>query len=73
MLQTGDDANQEVANKVNEKQFKLLKGLVQDREVELDAFLNHYNAETLADLSQAYYQDAVKKLQEKNKEENNIR
>lgn len=65
MLQTGDDINQEVVNKINDKQFSMLKGLVQNREVDLDAFLNHYNATTLADISQAYYQDAVAKLQAK--------
>lgn len=67
MLQTGDDVTQEVANKINDKQFSLLKNLTQSVEVDLNAFLNHYNAETLADLSQAYYQDAVSKLQSKPK------
>ena len=67
MLQTGDDVNQEIANKINDKQFTLLKNLTQSVEVDLNAFLNHYNAETLKDLSQAYYQDAVKNLQKKPK------
>jgi len=64
-LESGDEVNNEIANKVNDKQFAMLKGLVQNREVDLEEFLNYYNATTLADISQAYYQHAVDALQKK--------
>ena len=63
MLQTGDDINQEVANKINDKQFTMLKGLVQTSGTDLQEFLNFFNAPTLAEISQAYYNQAVEMLQ----------
>lgn len=64
-LESGDEANQEVANKINDKQFAMLKGLLQTSEASAEDFLNYFNAETLADLSQAYYTQAVEMLQKK--------
>jgi len=67
MLQTGDDINQELANTVNDKQFTMLKGLVSTSKADLQEFLNHYNIGTLAEMPQAFYVDAVNKLQLKMK------
>jgi len=65
MLQTGDDINQEVANKINDKQKVMLKGLITSTETNETEFLNYYSAQSLEDFSQAYYQGAVDMLQAK--------
>ena len=65
MLQTGDDINQEVANKINDKQRSMLSGLITSTDTNLQEFCNHFNAETLTDVSQAYYVNAVDMLQKK--------
>lgn len=64
-LESGDEANNEIVNKINDKQFSLLKGLVQTSEADMVEFLNYFNAETLADLSQVYYTQAVEMLNKK--------
>lgn len=62
-LESADEVQEEMKNTINEKQLTMLKNLVQSAGTDLTAFLNHYNAPTLAELSQAYYNDAVSKLQ----------
>lgn len=62
-LESADEIQEEIKNVVNEKQLTMLKNLVQSAGADLPAFLNFYNAPTLADLSQAYFNDAVSKLQ----------
>ncbi|MEA1892670.1 MAG: ERF family protein [Campylobacterota bacterium] len=63
-LQTGDDFNQELSNKINDKQFKLLRGLLQTSGADTIEFLKHYEVETVADIPQGHYQNAVNSLQE---------
>lgn len=67
MLQTGDDVNQEVANKVNDRQRVMLQNLVDSTDTNLQEFLAYYNAETYADFPQSYYQGAIDMLQKKQK------
>jgi len=67
MLQTGDDINQEVANKVNDKQRVILQNLVDSTKTNMDEFLTYYGATTYADFPQSYFQGAVDKLQKKAK------
>lgn len=62
-LESADEVQEEMKNTINEKQLTMLKNLVQSAGTDLTAFLNHYNAPTLAELSQSYYNDAVSKLQ----------
>jgi len=65
MLQTGDDANQEVANKVNDRQRVMLQNLVDTTDTDMGEFLAYYNAQTYADFPQSYFQGAVDMLQKK--------
>lgn len=67
MLQSGDDINQEVSNKVNEKQRNILQNLVVSTKTDEHEFLAYYGADTFADFSQSYYQHAVDALQKKAK------
>ena len=67
MLQTGDDVNQEVANKVNDKQRVMLQNLVDATDTNSTEFLAYYNAQTFADFPQAYFQGAIDVLQKKAK------
>ena len=64
-LESGDEVNQEIANSINDKQFNMLKGLVDSREVDLQEFLNYFNAPTLKEISQAYYVQATEMLKKK--------
>jgi len=65
MLQTGDDVNQEVSNKVNDKQRAMLQGLVNSTDTNEGEFLAYYNAQTYSDFPQSYFQGAVDQLQKK--------
>ena len=67
MLQTGDDANQEVANKVNDRQRVMLQNLVDTTDTDSGEFLAYYNAQTYSDFPQSYFQGAVDMLQKKPK------
>ena len=67
MLQTGDDINQEVANKVNDKQRVMLQSLVDATDTNASEFLAYYNAQTYSDFPQSYFQGAVDALQKKAK------
>ena len=64
-LESADEVQEEVKNTVNEKQRSMLAGLIQSTETNMQEFLNHYNAPTLNEFSQAYYNDAVDRLQRK--------
>lgn len=65
MLQTGDDINQEVANKINDKQFSVLKSLIDNTKTDLIEFLAYYHADTLKEFPQSFFQGAVDVLQKK--------
>lgn len=65
MLQTGDDINQEVVNKVNDKQRAMLQSLVNSTDTDEQEFLAFYSADTYSDFPQAYFQGAIDKLQQK--------
>ena len=67
MLQTGDDANQEVANKVNDRQRAMLQNLVDTTDTDSGEFLAYYNSQTYSDFPQSYFQGAVDMLQKKAK------
>jgi len=67
MLQTGDDINQEVANKINAKQITMLKGLIESTETDLTDFLNYYGATSYEDFAQSYFAGAIDTLQKKQK------
>lgn len=67
MLQTGDDVNQEIVNKVNTKQRVMLQNLVDATDTNMSEFLAYYGADTYADFPQAYFQGAVDMLQKKPK------
>ena len=64
-LESADEMQEQVKNKITDKQFTMLKNLVQSADVDLEAFLNYFNADTLADMSQDYYNQAVEQLQKK--------
>jgi len=65
MLQTGDDINQELKNTITDKQFNMLNSLVDASKADLIEFLAYYNATTLKEFPQAYFQQAVDSLQKK--------
>jgi len=67
LLQSGDDVNQEISNKVNNTQRSILQKLVTSTKSNEEEFLAYYGASTYADFSQAYYQGAVDALQKKAK------
>ena len=64
-LESADEMQEQVKNKITDKQFTMLKNLVDSSGVDLVAFLNYFNADTLADMSQDYYNQAVEQLQKK--------
>lgn len=67
MLQSGDDINQEVSNKVNQKQAIMLQGLITSTKSNEQEFLTYYGAATYADFPQSYFQGAISLLQKKAK------
>ena len=67
LLQTGDDINQELANKINPQQRSMLMSLITSTNTDLKEFCNYYNAETLTDMAQGYFVQALETLQKKAK------
>ena len=67
MLQSSDDANQEVANKINANQITMIKNLVESTDTKLDEFLAYYNATSYEDFAQSYFASAIDQLQKKTK------
>jgi len=64
-LQSADEQQQEIKNTITDKQFTILKSLVDSSKADLVEFLAYYNATTLKEFPQSYYQDAVDSLQKK--------
>ena len=67
MLQTGDDKSQELSNSITDKQFNMLKSLIDATETDLVEFLAYYSAPTLKEFPQSYYAGAIDALQKKPK------
>jgi len=66
-IQSADEKTDETTNIITEKQFAILKGLVESTKTDLIKFLAFYNADTLKDFPQVYYSKAVEQLQKKAK------
>ena len=64
-LESADEVQEELKNSVTDKQFNMLKSLVDSTKTDLVDFLAYYNAETLKEFPQAYYQGAIDTLQKK--------
>lgn len=62
-LESADEVQDEIKNIITDKQFAMLKSLVDSTKTELSEFLAYYNANTLKEFPQAYYQEATDKLQ----------
>jgi len=66
-LESADEVQEELKNTITDKQFTLLNSLVDSTKTDLVEFLAYFNAPTLKEFSQAYYQQAVDTLQKKAK------
>lgn len=64
-LESADEVQEEVKNIITDKQFGILKGLVDSSKADLTEFIAYYNAPTLKEFPQAYFQQAVDQLQAK--------
>jgi hypothetical protein len=64
-LESSDEAQEELKNHINDKQFNILKGLIDSTKTDLIEFNAYYNASTLKEFPQSYYQGAVEMLQKK--------
>ncbi len=64
-IQSADEKTDESSNIITDKQFAILKGLVESTKTDLVKFLAFYNADTLKDFPQVYYSKAVEQLQKK--------
>lgn len=64
-LESADEVQEEVKNIITDKQFNILKGLIDSTETNLEEFNAYYNAPTLKEFPQAYFQHAVSELQKK--------
>jgi len=64
-LESSDEVQEELKNHITDKQFSLLKGLVDSTKSDLIEFLAYYNADTLKEFPQTYYQGAIETLQKK--------
>ena len=66
-LHSADEVQEEVKNIITDKQFTILNSLIDSTKTDLVGFLEYYNAPTLKEFSQAYFQQAVDQLQKKQK------
>jgi len=66
-LESADELQDELKNSITDKQFAMLKSLIDNSKTDLFEFLAYYHAETLSDFPQAYYQQAVDAIQKKMK------
>ena len=64
-LESSDEVQEELKNHINDKQFNILKGLIDSTETDLIEFNAYYNAPTLKEFPQNYYQGAIDMLQKK--------
>ena len=68
-LESADEVQEETKNLITDKQFNILKSLIDSTNTDLIEFLAYYNADTLKDFSQAYYSGAIDNLQKKAKKQ----
>ena len=66
-LESADEVSEEIKNVITDKQFAILKGLIDSTKTDLMKFNAYYNATTLREFPQAHYQKAVEELQKKQK------
>ena len=66
-LESADEQGEELKNIITDKQFTMIKSLIDSSGADLVEFLAYYNAPTLKEFPQSYYQGAVDKLQKKSK------
>ena len=64
-LESADEVQEELKNLINEKQFNMLKSLIDSTKTDLVEFLAYYHANTLKEFPQGYYQGAIDMLQKK--------
>jgi len=64
-LESADEQQEEIKNTITDAQFKILKSLVDNSKTDLIEFLAYYNAPTLKEFPQSYFQGAVDNLQKK--------
>ena len=64
-LESADEVQEELKNHINDKQFNMLNSLIDSTKTDLIEFLAYYNASTLKEFPQAYFQGAVDALQKK--------
>jgi len=66
-LESADEEQEELKNTITDSQFNILKSLIDITKTDLVEFLAYYNAPTLKEFSQSYFQSALDALQKKNK------
>jgi len=64
-LESADEQQEELKNTITDAQFKILKSLVDATKTDLHEFITYYNAPTLKEFPQGYFQGAVDELQKK--------
>lgn len=64
-LESADEIQEELKNSITEKQFTMLKSLIDSTKSDMVEFLAYYHSDTLKEFPQAYYQEAIDKLQRK--------
>ena len=64
-LESSDEVQEEMKNTITDKQFDILKSLIDSSKTDLVKFLAYYNAPTLKEFPQAYFQKAVDSIQTK--------
>ena len=68
-LESADEQVDELKNTITDAQFKILKSLIDTSKTDLLEFIAYYNAPTLKEFPQAYFQSAVDTLQRKIKKD----
>jgi len=64
-LESADEVQDELKNTITDKQFNMLKSLIDSTGSDLVEFLAYFHAPTLKEFPQAFYQQAVDTLQKK--------
>ena len=70
-LESADEQQEELKNLITDKQFNILKSLIDTSKTDLVGFCAYYNAPTLKEFPQSFYAGAVDRLQAKIKKGKN--